>query len=75
MCQTILHGGGGGLVTKSCPTFATPWAVACQAPLSMGFPREEYLSGLPFPSPDDLYALSVSNLKVRYFYTSLQIRR
>jgi len=30
----------------------TPWTVACQAPLSMGFPRQEYWSGLPFPSPD-----------------------
>ena len=34
--------------------FATPWAVACQAPLSMGFPRQEYWSGLPFPFPGDL---------------------
>ena len=31
----------------------TPWTVACQAPLSMGFPREEYWSRLPFPSPGD----------------------
>ena len=29
--------------------FATPWTAACQAPLSMGFPRQEYWSGLPFP--------------------------
>ena len=29
---------------------ATPWTVACQAPLSIGFPRQEYCSGLPFPS-------------------------
>ena len=34
--------------------YATPWTVACQAPLSMGFPRQEYWSGLPFPSPGDL---------------------
>ena len=34
--------------------FATPWTVACQAPLSMGFPRQEYWSLLPFPSPRDL---------------------
>ena len=33
---------------------ATPWTVACQAPLSMGFSRQEYWSGLPFLSPDDL---------------------
>ena len=40
-----------GLVAKSCPTLATPQAVACQVPLSMGFSRLEYWSGLPFPSP------------------------
>ena len=34
--------------------FATPWAVAHQAPLSMGFPRQEYWSALPFPPPGDL---------------------
>ena len=45
---------GGGLVTKSCPTLAAPWTVAPQAPLSMGFSRKEYWSGLPFPSPEDL---------------------
>ena len=34
--------------------FAVPWTVACQAPLSIGFFRQEYWSGLPFPSPGDL---------------------
>ena len=34
--------------------FATPWMVAYQAPRSMGFSRQEYWSGLPFPSPGDL---------------------
>ena len=34
--------------------FATPWTVAHQAPLSMGFSRQEYWSGLPFPSPKRL---------------------
>ena len=34
--------------------FATQQAIACQAPLSMGFSRQEYWSGLPFPSPGDL---------------------
>ena len=48
-----LCGGGGGLVTKSWPTLATPWIVACKAPLSMGFSRQEYWSGLPFPFPGD----------------------
>ena len=46
-----ISSGGGDLVTKSCPTLATPGTVACQAPLSMGFSRREYWSGLPFPSP------------------------
>ena len=34
--------------------FAIPWTVAHQAPLSMGFSRQEYWTGLPFPSPGDL---------------------
>ena len=34
--------------------FATPWTVAYQIPPSMGFSRQEYWSGLPFPSPGDL---------------------
>ena len=46
--------GGGSLVTKSCPILGTPWTATCQAPLSMGFSRQEYWSGLPFPSPGDL---------------------
>ena len=35
-------------------SFGTPWTVACQAPLPMGFPRQEFWSGVPFPSPGDL---------------------
>ena len=46
--------GGGGLVAKSCLTLATPWTVARQASWSMGFSRQEYKSGLPFPFPGDL---------------------
>ena len=42
---------GGGLVAKLCPTLANPWTVALQVPLSMGFSRQEYWTGLPFPSP------------------------
>ena len=46
---------GGGLVSKFYLTlFATPWTVAHQAPLSMNFSRQEYWSGLLFPSPGDL---------------------
>ena len=40
--------------TQSCPTLATPLTGARQAPPSMGFSRQEYWSGLPFPSPGDL---------------------
>ena len=35
-------------------SFVSPWTVACQAPLSMGFSRQEYLSGLPFTFSGDL---------------------
>ena len=45
-------GAGGDLVAKLC--LATPWTVSRQAPLSMGFPRQEYWIVLPFPSPGDL---------------------
>ena len=44
----------GGLVAKLCPTLAAPSTVAHQALLAMEFSRQEYLSGLPFPSPGDL---------------------
>ena len=60
-CRRILNhlsyqggGGGGGLVAKSCPTLVTPWTIACQPPLSMAFSRQEYWSGLPFLSPENL---------------------
>ena len=53
---TYYINGGGSLVAKLCPTLscATPWIVAHQAPLSMGFPRQKYWNGLLFPSPGDL---------------------
>ena len=54
MATSLGSGVGGGLVTKSCPTLMTPWTVACQASLSMGFSRQEYWSGLPFPSPNEV---------------------
>ena len=41
-------------VAQSCPTLCDLWTVAHQAPPSMGFSRQEYWSGLPFPSPGDL---------------------
>ena len=46
-----IYGGGGGLVLKLCPTLGTPWTVVHQAPLSMGFPRQEYWDGSPSTSP------------------------
>ena len=42
------------LVAKLCLTLAMPWTIVFQAPLSVGFFRQEYWSGLPFPSPGDL---------------------
>ena len=44
----------GGLVAKSCPTLCDLMDYSPPAPLSMGFSRQEYWSGLPFPSPGDL---------------------
>ena len=43
-----------GLVTASCQALAIPWTVAFQDHLSMGFSRQEYWSGLSFPSPGNL---------------------
>ena len=45
-------------VTQSCPTLATPWTAAYQAPPSMGFSRQEYWSGVPLPSPQFYASLS-----------------
>ena len=44
MCQLLSH----------VRLFSTPWTIVHQAPSSMGFPRQEYWSGLPFPCPGDL---------------------
>ena len=59
------------------PLFATPWTVARQAPLSVGFPRQEYWSGLPFPPQGDLpdpgikpVSLMSPALAGRFFSTS-----
>ena len=50
----------GGLVAQLCLTlFVTPWTVTRQTPLSMRFPRQDYWSGLPFPSPGDLLNLGM----------------
>ena len=62
------------LVARLYPTFVTPWIVAHQSPLSMGFSRQEYWSGLPFPPPGDfsnpeikLYVSCVSCIAGRFF--------
>ena len=49
------------LVAQSSLTFATPWTVALQASLSMGFSRQECWSGLPCPSPGDHFPTQESN--------------
>ena len=63
------------LIPKSCPNLVTLWTAALQAPRSMGFPRQEYWNGLPFPSPRDLldpeiepvsYALQADSLPLSY---------
>ena len=53
MCK-IASGVGGIESLSRVRLFETPWTAAGQAPLSMRFPREEYWSELPFPSPGDL---------------------
>ena len=50
----MYSGGDGGFVAKLCPTLAIPWTAAHQTPRAMGFPRQEYQSGLPFPPSGDL---------------------
>ena len=53
--QQRQHGWGRAcMLIQSCPTLCDPIAVAHQAPLSMGFPRQEYWSQLPFPSPGNI---------------------
>ena len=61
---------------KHTQLFATPWTIACQDPLSMGFSRQEYWNGLPFPSSEDLpdqgsnpHLLQVSYFAGRFFTT------
>ena len=79
MTTRIVFGGGlvhGSLVAKSCPTHVTPWTVAHQAPLSVAFSRQEYWSGLPFPSPGDLPDPGIEPVSLAYpalagrFFTS-----
>ena len=62
-----------GLVAKSCLTLVIPRTVACQAPLSMVFSRQDYWSGLPFPSPiftlrDHLNQVDLTKRVTTYFF-------
>ena len=50
--------------------FGTPWPVGRQAPLSMGFPRQEYWSGMPFPPAGDLPAPGISPALSGRFFTT-----
>ena len=55
--MSVLSWGAGIVSHFSCVQLcATLWTITCQAHLSMGFSRQEYWSGLPFPSPEDLPA-------------------
>ena len=53
LCPDLLHLVQGPSLSHV-QLFVTPWAIAHQAPLSVGFSRQEYWSGWPFPSPGDL---------------------
>ena len=53
-------------VAQSCPTLSDPWTAAHQAPLSMGFSRQEYWSGVPWPSP--LWPLAVLKWLMAFDY-------
>ena len=46
-------------------TFWTPWTIACQAPLSMDFSRQEYWSGLPLSTPEDLSNPGIETTSLR----------
>ena len=54
--------------------FATPWAVLCQAPLSMEFSKQEHGSGLPFPPPGDLPNLEADSLPLSHLGSPVQYK-
>ena len=57
-------------VTQSCPTLATPWTAAYQAPPSMGFSRQKYWSGVPLPSPQYTHTKHRKNHCTLLFFLS-----
>ena len=52
-------------------SFVTPWTIARQAPLSMGFPKQEYRSGLPWPPPEDLPDTGVKHVNKKVSFLQL----
>ena len=62
----------GGLVTRLCPTLVTSQTVAFQAPLSMGFSKQGYWSGLPFSSPGDFSDLGLLHCRKFLYQLSYQ---
>ena len=71
LCTNVYDWKGKMLVSQLCPTLWTPWTVAFQAPLSMDFSRQEYWSGLPFPSPGDLPASGIEHRSCALQWDSL----
>ena len=65
-----LKGKGKGKPLSGVRLFTTPWTAAYQAPLSMGFSRQEYWSGVPLPSPVSLPVLSLI-LNIAHFFFHL----
>ena len=64
------------LVVKLCPNFsAAPWTVARQTPLFVGFSRQEYRSGLPFPSPGDLPDPGIESPSLHWQVDSFPLRQ
>ena len=63
-------------VAQSCPTLATPWTAAHQAPLSMVLSRQEYWSGVPLPSPHSFTRSKQRGRGLRYYlFTEKCVRR
>ena len=79
MCACVCACMSACIVAQSCLTLVTPWTVAHQAPLSMGFSRQEYWNGFSFPTPGDLpnpgikpLSLATLALAGEFFTTALR---
>ena len=59
-------------VAQSCPTLKTPWTVAHQASLSMGFSRQKYWRGVPLPSPRHVASLHIRGFHLYNFWKNKQ---